>query len=57
MIVKDKYKSCGLGPGEIWKNKYYVVVGIASNNGTIKVKDINGRIVCRHLLGVEIVKA
>lgn len=57
MIVKDKCKSCGLGPGEIWKNKYYVVVGIASNNGTIKVKDINGRIVCRHLLGVEIVKA
>ncbi len=56
MIVKDRYKSCGLNPGEIWKNKYYVVVGMPSNGGKIICKDLKGRRVVRHLLGVDIVK-
>ena len=56
MIVKDKYKSKELIAGAIWKYKYYYVVGVPSNNGTIKCKDVRGRRVVRHLLAVDIVK-
>ena len=56
MIVKDRYKSKELIAGAIWKYNYYYVVGVPSNNGTIKCKDFRGRRVVRHLLAVDIVK-
>lgn len=57
MIIREKYKSKELIAGAIWKYKYYYVVGVPSNNGTVKCKDVRGRRVVRHLAAVDIIKA
>lgn len=56
MIVRDKTKSKELNAGAIWKHKFYYVVGVPPNNGTVKCKDVRGRRVVRNLLDVDIIK-
>jgi hypothetical protein len=56
MIIRDRYKSKELNAGAIWKRKFYYVVGVPSNNGTVKCKDVRGRRVVRHLAAVDIIK-
>ena len=57
MIIRDRYKSKELNAGAIWKRKFYYIVGVPSNNGIVKCKDVRGRRVVRHLAAVDIIKA